>query len=169
MPLYMPVTTVKYSNASIPGGNTIANTASETAFTSQYTIPANSLKPGDSFEINYWGVYSAGLTQSLTARLKAGATTLLNSGSLNGVANGVNLPWVGRVGLLCLSTGVSGSIDAQAALSFSTAATAAIAANVGNANPITIDTTIDQILSLTIQWGAANAANSITMRQMRVN
>lgn len=169
MPIYPAIVTpLRYANASIPGGNTISNTASETTFTSSYTIPASSLAAGDSFAIDLWGVYSAGIAQSITIKIKMGSTIILNSGSISGIVNGSNLAWSARIGVGIMAAGASGSLDAQGSLSFATAVTAALSVNIGAASTQTIDTTAAQAVTVTATWGAASASNSITLRQMRI-
>lgn len=159
---------VRATNLDIPAGNTIANTTDETAFASLATIPAGALNVGAPVRMHLSGVYSAGIAQALTAKIKLGSVVLLNTGSLNGIANGSNLAWMAEVSLLPLAVGVNGGIDVSAAIRFATAATAALSVNMQSVSPVTVDTTGAADLTVTIGWAAASASNSITLRQFDV-
>lgn len=159
---------VRYSNAPAAGGDTVSNTTTETAFASTYTLPADTLAVGDEIEVLLWGLVSATIGQTVTARFKWAGTEVLNTGSLSGIANGTDYPWNARISILVDSIGASGKADMQAKMSFSTAATVALAVNVANDDLITINTTQDNILSTTIQWGAASASNIVELRHMTV-
>lgn len=172
MPLYANASTsggrVRYHNAPAAGGDVVQNTASETAFASSYTVAADSLAAGDEIEILLWGLVSATIGQTVNARFKWAGTTVLETGTITGLANGTDFPWNARIGVLVDSVGASGKADIQAKMSFSTAATVALAVNVANDDLTTINTTIANALTTTIQWGSANAANIVELRQMTV-
>ncbi len=158
-----------YSNTTVPGGNTVANTASETAFTSSYTIPANSLKAGDVIRVKLWGVYStAALAPTLTGKIKFGSTVMLNTGALTSVALVSNGGFLVDASFVVQAIGGSGSIDAQGFAEFATAATTGLSVNVANTSAITVDTTTTQAVTATVTWGTASASNTITLRQMIV-
>ena len=160
------ITGYKSVNLSIPATNTVANTAAETNFNSTYTILANSIQRPTVFSIKLWGVYSAAVASTLRGKVKLNTTAILDTGALTGLAASTNLGWSADFNILFQSIGASAVIDAQGFLQFSTAATTALTVNVPNINTMTIDTTIDQIISLSATWNTASASNSITLRQM---
>jgi hypothetical protein len=156
-----------YSNATV--GSAIANTTSETAFASAYTIPANSLKVGDVLRIKLWGVYStAAVAPTITGKIKFGSTVMLNTGALTSVALVSNGGWFMDASFVVQAIGGSGSIDAQAYAEFSTAATTGLSVNVANTAPITVATNAAQAITATVTWSLASASDSITLRQMIV-
>lgn len=159
-----------FSNTSIPAGNTVANTASETAFTSSYTIPANSLRAGSVIRVKLFGTYNtdAILAPTLQGRLKIGGTTRLDTGALTSVVGTTNRGWVAEGQIIVHSIGGAGVADAQGTAQFSTAVSAALAVNMANTATFTLDTTATQAITVTIQWGTADTDNSITLRQMTV-
>lgn len=59
-----------------------------------------------------------------------------------------------------------GSVDVQGDARFSSALTTHVIGSAGNAAGTTINTTVDQVVTVTATWGAANANNTITLRQL---
>lgn len=160
-----------YSNTSVPAGNTIANqSGSDVAFTSSYTIPANSLTVGAVIRVRCWGVYSTSvIAPMITLKLKLGSITMVSSGAISGVASVTNAGWWGLADLTVQSLGSTGSIEAQGYGVLSTAATTGLSVNATNTAPVTIDTTVDEMVTVTVQWSASSASNSITLRELPIN
>ena len=164
-----PTGPLAYSNTTVPGGNTVANSAALTTLTSSYTIPANGLSAGQVLEVNLAGVYgTAVIAPTLQIQILIGATVVLTTGVITCVAALSGLSWSARCTLLVQSIGVSGSIDAQGRMDFATAATTALSALIGNSSAFTINTTVTEAITVTVQWGVAAVASTITMRQMFV-
>lgn len=163
-------TTLVYVNTTIPAGNTVANTSIETFFTSSYTVPANSLAIGTVLRVRFFGVYSTGVVApSLTLRVYFGSTVLITSGTLTTVANITNDGWSAEGLFTVQGIGSSGTIEAQGLSEFSTASTVVLFVNMDNAAPITADTTINEAVRASVQWGGTvNASDTITLREMTV-
>lgn len=159
-----------YVNTTIPAGNTVANTTTETAFTSTYDIPTNTLAVGSVIRIKLWGTYStdAVLAPTIRGRLKLDATTVIDTGTITAIIGATNRGWSGEAQLVVTATGGSGSVDSQGLVEFSTAATAALLVNAPNTAGIAVDTTQALTASVTVQWGTADADNTITLRQMAI-
>jgi hypothetical protein len=156
------------ANQSVPAGNTVANTASETSFASNLSIPNGTVAAGDVLRIWMAGVYSTDLVApTLRGKLKAWGT-LLDTGALTTVAGVTNGGWTATAHLFVTAIGATGSVEAQGRLEFATAAAAALVVVAENTAAITIDTTGDTTLEATVQWGTAAAANTITIRQFLV-
>lgn len=157
-----------YSNTSVPAGNTVANTTAETAFSSSYTIPANSLNVGDVILVDLAGTYGTALAApTLEAKLKYGSTVLIDTGALTQVVGLSSQAWQALATLTVNSVGATGQMECSVELMFSTAATAALTVIV-DGGAVTIDTTVNAALTITVQWSAASASNTITLRQMCV-
>lgn len=155
-----------YSNTAVPGGNTIANTGSDTAFNSSYTVPANTLSAGDVVRLKLWGIYSTALTPpTITVKVKIGGTTVLNTGAITTVGNVSSAGFFMDIDLSFFTIGASGTCDAQAYGEYATALTTGLSINVPNSSTTTIDTTVDELIQVTITWGTASASNTITCRQ----
>lgn len=158
-----------FANTTVPAGNTNANSTAENAFSSSYTIPANSLTAGSIIRVNLYGVYGTTVVApTLTGKLKLGSTVMLNTGALTTVVSLTNAGWWAEALMIVQTTGASGSIEAQGYAVFATAATTGLSVNIANTAAITIDTTAAQALTVTTQWSAANAANTITLRQAAI-
>jgi hypothetical protein len=170
-PTWQNVSTfVGFSNTSIPAGNTVANTAAETAFTSSYTVAANSLRAGSVIRVKLFGTYStdALVAPTLQGKMKIGGTTRLDTGALTAVLGATNRGWTAEGSIVVHSIGASGVADAQGTAQFATAATAALSVHMPNTATFTLDTTATQAITVTVQWGAADVDNTITLRQMIV-
>lgn len=159
-----------YADGSVPGGNTVANTITETALTSSYTIPANSLVAGNVIQLQIAGVYGTDIVAPMiTAKIKIGSVVVASTGAITAVAAVTNGGYTGFLDLIVTTTGAAGVVESQGFVEFATAATTALTVNLKNTAAVTgIDFTAAQTVTVTIQWGTAAAANTITMRQMEL-
>lgn len=161
-----------YMNNSVPAGNTIANTAVETAFDSLYAIQP--LADKTLIRIKLWGVYStdAVLAPTIRGKIKltngGGDTIVIDTGAITSVIGATNRGWSADITLSFRSTGVTATLEAQGFLEFATAATVALVVNAPNTSTFTIDATVAQTIKTTVQWGTADADNTITLRVMEV-
>ena len=155
-----------FSNTTLPAGNTIANTAAETAFTSSYTILANTLAAGNVLRFIMRGVISAAGTATILLRIKIGGTLV---GSMTLTLSAVtNLGWNSYMDVLVQSIGVAGAFECQGELEYATATGTTKRSQYSNTSTTAIDTTVNEAITATIQWGAANVLNTITCRQFIV-
>src|SRR5665213_1126498 len=159
-----------YSQTGIAGGDTVANTVTQTAFpSSDYTVLANSLAAGDVLRLRCWGTYSVLFvsTTNLTVAIKMGSTTLVGIAALPNVTeNATNLSWNLEALFTVHSIGSSGSIEAQGETTFEADSLTQTSGFGPNTAPITVNTTINEAVQVFVTWGAANAGNSITLREM---
>lgn len=173
-------TALVYSNTSVPGGNTIANTTTETAFESEYTIPGGLLLSGDVVRLDLFGVYSTreeDTPQSIVLRVYWNESLMLETDALDLLPERVNLGWNAVAQFLVFGGGgysgegeipVPGQVDAQGTVRFDSVAGQAILDSPANADGIGVDTSVDQTITVTVEWGSAHADNSITLRQFPV-
>lgn len=143
----------------------ISNTAAETVFDINYTLPANSLKVGDVLRIRYQGI-ATGTNGADTLLIKfyiGGLTgTALLVGTATDVAN--NNVFAGEVTITIRTIGANGTFvavgthtEAPAASGTASQATVEITASTA------IDTTAAQQLTAAATWSAANAGNSVRL------
>lgn len=157
-----------YSDASVPIGNTIGNTTTETAFASSYVIPSNSLSAGQSLRIKLYGVYNiAAGPETVEFKVKIGTQTVLDSGAVTLVPPMTNGGIAVDADLFVNSVGSAGSIEAQGVGQLG-APTSGSSINLTNIAPYVIDTTINEAITVTWQFTTANAGNNVTLRAMRV-
>lgn len=161
-------TKLLYSNTDSPAENTVSNTTDEVSFSSKSTIPSNTLKAGDVLIIKCFGVYSIdAIAPSITAKVKLGGSTMLNTGSFTGFVGGVTDNfWTAEIRIAILTIGVSGTTYSSAILDFKTGATAVLAVSVADPNTQTINTTQNNVVEVSVQWGTASANNSVTLQNM---
>ena len=163
--------TLVYMNPVVPSTNTIANTASETAFDSEYSVPVTDLAENKVIRVKAFGVYGTDATPpTLRLRIKLGSTTVLDTTAFTTTASLTDRGWMFEGVILVTTEGSSGVVEAQGAASFSTGAATANIVHMPNIAPVTgVDIDADTILSVTAEWGAAHADNTITLRQLMVN
>jgi len=128
------------------------------------TVPANGFQVGDSYRAVFGGVMDAANNQTIRIRVKAGAVTLLDSGVqplTNSIINDIfslnidfTIRQIGGVGVASVV-----SLGSFHYIKTSNATTQGFAFNV--VNNTTFDTTISTTLNVTVQWGSADAGNSI--------
>lgn len=165
----VPGVSLLYSNTSVPVGNTVNTSIVETAFTSSIAIPSGRLTVGNVIRIKLWGVYGTNIVApTLIGKIKLGSTTLLNTGALTTIAGVTNVGWFAEAEFIVISTGASGTVEVQGYAEFATAATTGLSVNIPNTAPITVDTTGNPILTVTVQWSLSNVANTISLRNMVV-
>lgn len=160
---------VKSTPAVTTSSSTAINTtASETAFSGAFQIPANSLTVGRIIQAEWSGVYSNTGTPTLQLRVRYGTTAGVSLIDFGAVASGstvTNRTWKVRFRGIVRSIGATGTIACDAELFMNTGATAIVTGVVicqGTNATATIDTTTATNLSLTAQWSASSASNTIT-------
>lgn len=130
------------------------------------TIGANTLISGKTIRIYAIGISSSsGTPNNLTVAVKLGTTTMVSgTATLTGITNG---KLVITALITCYTSGAGGTVEAQGEILQSLSSGAAAPTdyiNVGNVNPITLDTTVSQDVNVTLSWsvGATNAGNRIS-------
>lgn len=165
-------------------GTAVANTTTETILFPNVTIPANYMQDGRVLKLTAFGGYGTTATPTIQFAVRWGGVsgTVLAQQAANvttsGVGGGASMtaPWKVEIMIQTRSNGSSGSLYTMgySTLSTSTLLTAGTVTNYGQTAPITsgsgggftpaavtADLTADTALSLTVDWGTANAANSI--------
>lgn len=137
---------------------TVANTTTETLLLTD-AMPAGSLIPGRVLRTIAMGTYStANASATLIIRLKMGGITLLETSSTAG--NATEAPWKVELTTTIRTTGASGTEVSYISATFNNSEDDA-AETVEHS----IDTTIAEDITLTVQWDEANAGNTITITQ----
>jgi len=158
---------VVYTNEA--ASTAITNTVTQTRFDTYYSIPANSLRPGQLIKVRYQGIAtSTNSTDTLAVTLYLGGTsgTALLTHAATDVAN--NNVFSGEYELIVRTVGASGTIvgcgtkkNVAAAEGTATYADDILAST-------TIDTTAAQELAAYATWSVASASNSVRMDFFRV-
>jgi hypothetical protein len=159
-----------YADGSVPSGNIVVNTTTETTFGSKKTFTSAMMAAGVVIRFEATGTYStdSAVAPTLRLRVKMGTTTILDTTAVTTTANMSNRLWTLRGAMVLTVAGASGQLEAQGYGSLATSATAAQIVSMPNTAKISLDTTANRDLSVTAQWGTADADNTITMRQLLV-
>jgi hypothetical protein len=158
---------------------TINNVATEQTLMT-FTLPANELGASQLLDIFASGLVSAGSgTLNFTVRLYLDAQLIVFA-TMPSIASGNICGWELTGKYMLATTGAGGTIEVQGK-SFATSASASgttvngILANNAQdsqlstfAAALSFDTTATHVIKVTGQMGSANAANSITQRQMLI-
>lgn len=162
-------------------GTAIVSSATETIVFPNVTVPANYMQDGRILRLRAYGRYSNVVTAvpTLTFRVRWGGvsgTVLAASAAIVTSATAMTAAlWQFECLIQTRSNGATGSVFAMGdvLLTTNTAPTfgtvtnygvGSMLASAGLATPaaVTVDLTADTALSLTAQWSASNAANSVT-------
>jgi hypothetical protein len=163
-----PVATTNYGLFAQTANSTpITNTTTETSLINggvgTLTVPVNGFTVGDSFRLDMGGVMSAQNNNTITIRLKSGSVSFGDSGAMV-MPSITNQVWYLTTTFTVRSIGASG-VASIVALSQFHILKLASGTQQGFAwntvNSTTFDTTISNTLGITVQWGSANANNSI--------
>ena len=167
---YTGGSTLLYSNTTVPGGNTVANTTTPTAFTSSFAIPAGSLAVGQVLRFRMWGVYGTALVApTITVQLLFGATVVSTTGAITAVSSITNGGWLGIIDLIVTAIGSSGSVESQGYGEYSTAVTTGLSVNMANTAAVgSINFNASQTATVVVTWGTASASNTITLREFTI-
>lgn len=148
---------------STPITNTTAETSLINGGVGTLTVPANAFKVGDSFRAVMAGILNVANNQTIRIRVKSGSVILLDSGAQS-ISNITNDVFSLNVDFTIRALGAAGVASIVSLGTFhyvktSNASTQGFAFN--TVNSTTFDTTISNTLSITVQWGAADPADSI--------
>ncbi len=160
------------ANTSVPAGNSVTNTTTETNFASNVTIPANECRTGKVYRVTARGVYSTNniTAPNITFRLKFGTTTIIATASNSTAINMANRQWTVSADIICQTApGASATVEGQGVVTRSTAAATAVQWEMSSTAAVTVNTTTAQTLQLSIQFSTASATNVIVMRQFIVD
>ena len=164
-------------------GTAVANTTTETILFPNITIPANYMQDGRVLKLTAYGGYGTTGTPTLQFAIRWGGVsgTVLAQQAANVTTSGVGAgasmtaPWFLEAVIQTRSNGSTGTLYTMGTTTLftSTLLTAGTVTNYGQVAPltsgsgggftpaaVTVDLTADTALSLTADWGTANAANS---------
>lgn len=154
------------ANTSIPGGNIVANTASETNFASNWSMPADYCVQGRVIRWTAQGTYSTTGTPNLTLRIKAGSTTLAATPVITAGTGVTNRGWRVEGQTICNAAPAgAAATETQGIAHVFTAATSSTTAEMANTATTNLATNGALTMQLSAEWSAADPANTITLRQ----
>lgn len=154
--------------------NTVVNSTSEALLldSGTYTIAANTPTVNQVHKMVIFGTFGnvVTATPTITFRLRLGglAGTQLGASIVvtTNAAAQTNQAWRAEVELVYVTLGATGTVNASFKLDINLGNATVVSTShlTTTSSPVTIDTTADKDLTLTAQWSAANAANTISGR-----
>lgn len=158
---------VVYTNEA--ASSAISNTTTETLFSTQYSVPKNSLSAGQLIRIRYQGIATAtNSTDTLAIKLYIGGTagTLLLSHTATDVAD--NNVFQGEYELIVRTVGASGTIVGVGTAKSVPAAEGTATYKDDILASTAIDTTAAQVIGVSATWSVASASNSVRLDFLRI-
>lgn len=145
---------------------TVANSSVETSLfgtlVGTKTLPANFFKPGKTIRVHISGIAGSTGTPNLTLKLKLGSLVIVASAATGIPSLGTNCFDV-VASMVCLTTGVSGTVQGTGIATIATASVSApLVMGMPNGSASTVDTTASQVIDFTATWNAASPSNTIT-------
>lgn len=127
------------------------------------SVPANGFSVGDSFRGDFGGVLNSANNQTIRIRIKSGSVIFVDSG-LQNITNITNNVWSLSIDFTVRQIGPAGTASIVTLATFNYAKTVngtVEGFSFNSINNTTFDTTINNTLDVTVQWGSNNAGNSI--------
>lgn len=154
----------------VADGTAVANTTTETIIFPNVTIPANYMQDGRVLRIKAFGKLSTTGTPTMTFAIRWGGvsgTVLATSEAITQGSGVTNVNWSLEAYIQTRSNGATGSLLVFGDLVIHSSSTAVLQ-NVFSVSgfdapaAVTVDLTADTALSLTADWSAASASNTLT-------
>ena len=167
--------TYKSTTNLLASKDAVGNTASETAFTTTYTIPANFfLATGDAMFINLFGyTQSKGSSAgSMTLKVKFGSTVVSTIMAAT-MTDNTEQPWNSRLRIVCATQGASGKLYVDSYVRYEGSSTKDYYTHAYDSNNnslgVSFDTTGSASLTVTCTFSLADAANYCVLDWMNIN
>lgn len=149
--------------ASTAINSSVANTTTETDFATTYSIPANYCANNRVLRVTANGLYGTTGTPNMNLRVKLGGTTVAIADT-PAMTTQTSKGWTTTFTLMCPSAaGSSAAVTAQGLLTMANDPNRQIPYTSTN-----IATNTAQTLSISAEWGTANASNTITLSSLTV-
>lgn len=150
---------------------TVATTASETTLVSTTGIgtpglTASGFTVGKTYRVSGAGVFSNTGTPTLDIKVKFGSTAVLDTGAITTVTTASNRVFTFSGLLTIQSLGSTGTVLGQGIFNETATTGAGKAYPMGNSAAVTVDTTANQLVSVTATWGTSSSSNTITLTNL---
>lgn len=148
---------------SVPISGTTVETTLINGGVGTLSVPANGFSVGDSFRGDFGGVLNSANNQTIRIRIKSGSVVFVDSG-LQNITNITNNVWSLSIDFTVRQIGPAGTASIVTLATFNYAKTVngtVEGFSFNSINNTTFDTTINNTLDVTVQWGSNNAGNSI--------
>ena len=151
------------TGSSTPVTNTTTESSLLDGGVGTLSVPANGFSVGDGYKLSMTGHISSKNNDTLRIKVKTGAVILADTGLIT-MPSATNKHWNLDVDFAIRATGVAGVASIASGGKFfytKNASNAFEGANFSVINSSSFDTTTNNTLAITAQWGAADPLNSI--------
>ena len=156
-------------------GSALANTTTITDIspTPQLTLPAGYMYIGQRLRVIGYGIFSTTGTPNLTLGVYYGGvagTLLAGTGTVATGSGAASWPWRLQLEIRVVTLGSSGTVWCNGWVTASSSLTATTLLWIPNSQtqPITINTTTANALTIGATWGSASSSNTITCEDMYI-
>lgn len=165
-----PAANLVYGEGDIAASSIVVNTGTETTFTgSEYIIDVTNLALRRVIRFKATGTYGTHSTPpTLRLKVKLGGTTVLDTAAFTTTASLSGRGWDLEGIIYVTNAGASGTVEAQGRGIFDISASDGQIVRMVNTAAVSVNLADDRAITITAQWGTANAASTITQRQMLV-
>jgi len=154
-------------------GTAVANTTTETIIFPNVTVPANYMQDGRTLRLTAFGKLSTTGTPTMTFAVRWGGvsgTLLATTEAITCASGAANTMWYLQAYITTRTNGSTGTLfvtgNATVNLTASTNTTGVFGVSGFDAPAaVTVDLTADTALSITADWSAQDAANTLTGNQ----
>lgn len=151
-------------------GTAVANTTTETIIFPNTTIPANYMQDGRVLRLRAFGKLSTTVTPTITFAVRWGGvagTLLATTEAITTASGAANTAWSMEIIIQTRSNGATGSLLVMGVATVNLTASTSTAGAFGVSGfdapaPVTVDLTAETALSITADWSAASASNTLT-------
>lgn len=151
-------------------GTAVANTTTETIIFPNVVVPANYMQDGRTLRLKAYGKLSTTGTPTITFAVRWGGvsgTVLATTEAITCASGAANTAWSLEVYIQTRTNGSTGTVMAIGNVTVNLTASTATQGVFGVSGfdapaTATIDATADTALSVTADWSAADAANTLT-------
>lgn len=147
---------------------TVSGTTTETTIigggVGSLSVPANGFQVGDSFRAVLGGVVNIGNGQTIRIRVKTDSVVLLDSGAQTLINNVTDAIWSLNIDFTIreLGTATNASIVSLGSFHYTKTNNGTVEGFAFNTvNDSTFDTTVNNELEITIEWGSTSVSNNI--------
>src|SRR3990167_6884137 len=152
----------------VADSSAVSNTASLNNFSVNKTISRSIFVIGKMIKLCASGIYSTTGTPTLTFNVRFGTTNLVSFAAKTGINNASNQSWMIEAWIITRTTGSSGTVQCHGRLSINTASGTDTVETVNTASAVTVDTTVNNILQVSLTWSAASTSNTATLKNFIV-
>lgn len=151
------------TSSSTPVTNTLTESSLLDGGLGTLSIPANGFQVGDSFHAIGTGHISSNNNHTLRIRIKTGSVVLADTGTIT-MSGATNKHWKLEIYFTVRAIGPSGTASIVTAGTFmytKDASTSFEGSNFSTETTSGFDTTVNNTLAVTVQWGTASTGDSI--------